>query len=126
MAVKTELLINGTGLAFFDSALAVGIRKTFSLRHFHSVTLQSKLLQTITPRPTHAMPKPKTLSTVKYYLPVLLKEQEEIHAANKKRRSILFANTFAAILVFLVTLAVINSLGLTQGLNSEIQSLMNR
>lgn len=72
------------------------------------------------------MPKPKTLSTVKYYLPVLLKEQEEIHAANKKRRSILFANTFAAILVFLVTLVVINSLGLTQGLNSEIQSLMNR
>ena len=72
------------------------------------------------------MPKPKTLSTEKYYLPVLLKEQEEIHAANKKRRSILFANTFAAILVFLVTLAVINSLGLTQGLNSEIQSLMNR
>ncbi|MDC0283730.1 hypothetical protein OAK85_00120 [Mariniblastus sp.] len=59
-------------------------------------------------------------------MPVLLKEQEEIHAANKKRRSILFANTFAAISVFLVTLAVINSLGLTQGLNSEIQSLMNR
>ena len=72
------------------------------------------------------MPKPQTLSTVKYYLPVLLKEQEEILAANKKKRAILFANTFAAILVFLVTLAIINSLGLTQGLNSEIQSLMNQ
>ncbi|MCP4774514.1 MAG: hypothetical protein GY880_09765 [Planctomycetaceae bacterium] len=72
------------------------------------------------------MPKPKTLSTVKYYLPVLLKEQEEILAANKKKRNILFANTFAAILVFLITLAIINSLGLTQGLNSEIQSLMNQ
>ena len=72
------------------------------------------------------MPKPQTLSTVKYYLPVLLKEQEEVLAANKKKRAILFANTFAAILVFLVTLAIINSLGLTQELNSEIQSLMNQ
>ena len=107
-------------------SLAAGIRMTFSLQPLHSVTLQSKLLQTITHRPTHAMPKPKTLSTVKYYLPVLLKEQEEILAANKKKRNILFANTFAAILVFLITLAVINSLGLTQGLNSEIQSLMNQ
>lgn len=72
------------------------------------------------------MPKPKSLSTVKYYLPVLLKEQEAIQNANRKKRKIVFANTFAAVLVFLATLAIINSMGLTQGFNSEIQSLMNR
>ena len=72
------------------------------------------------------MPKPKTLSTVKYYLPVLLKEQEVLLAANQKRRQILFANTFAAVLVFLVTLALINSLGLTQDLTAGFQALMNQ
>ncbi len=86
----------------------------------------SNLNQPKTYSPATTMPKPKTLSTVKYYLPVLLKEQESIHAANQKKRQILFANTFAAVLVFLVTLAIINAMGLTQGLSLEIQSFINR
>ena len=47
-------------------------------------------------------------------------------AANQKRRQILFANTFAAVLVFLVTLALINSLGLTQDLTAGFKALMNQ
>tara|TARA_B110000495_G_scaffold59139_1_gene50196 strand:+ start:1958 stop:2326 length:369 start_codon:yes stop_codon:yes gene_type:complete len=72
------------------------------------------------------MPKPNPLSTVKYYLPILRKEQEAIHEAGRKKQQVLFANTFAAILVFLLTLAIINYLGFTPELNQEINSLVNR
>jgi hypothetical protein len=71
------------------------------------------------------MPKPKPLSTVKYYLPILHNEQETIHEANRKKQKILFANTFAAIRVFLPTLAIINYLGCILELSQKIKSLVN-
>lgn len=72
------------------------------------------------------MPKPNPLSTVKYYLPILRKEQEAIHEASRKKQQGLLANALAAILVFLLTLAIINYLGFTPELNQEINSLVNR